>query len=282
MNKSNKYFYPLTLVTLLVLSVSACQDSATESTAQVEKAQLLEQNKSTTLKKPEDFFEMSAVIPEGLVALDANLKDRALVEPYLNQIPTSTQMVYTITENGQPEGGGDIKITQQYTLARILENGTITNNLIDKGVGKNGEELKEEDIHILIWDEGETDGMKTANPFVLMSIEIFSLILRADQFDNPLFNHSFRAQVEEVDGIQMIKAQMPTLMSDKTEVWFYPTEKYLIPARMIVDDEGDIKEYIYKKYVVDEPIAAEVFNEPKDVHFINLDSMMNLDIFKSE
>lgn len=282
MNKSNKYFYPLTLVTLLVLSVSACQDSATESTAQVEKAQLLEQNKSATLKKPEDFFEMSAVIPEGLVALDANLKDRALVEPYLNQIPTSTQMVYTITENGQPEGGGDIKITQQYTLARILENGTITNNLIDKGVGKNGEELKEEDIHILIWDEGETDGMKTANPFVLMSIEIFSLILRADQFDNPLFNHSFRAQVEEVDGIQMIKAQMPTLMSDKTEVWFYPTEKYLIPARMIVDDEGDIKEYIYKKYVVDEPIAAEVFNEPKDVHFINLDSMMNLDIFKSE
>lgn len=282
MNKSNKYFYPLTLVTLLVLSVSACQDSATESTAQVEKAQLLEQNKSTTLKKPEDFFEMSAVIPEGLVALDANLKDRALVEPYLNQIPTSTQMVYTITESGQPEGGGDIKITQQYTLARILENGTITNNLIDKGVGKNGEELKEEDIHILIWDEGETDGMKTANPFVLMSIEIFSLILRADQFDNPLFNHSFRAQVEEVDGTQMIKAQMPTLMSDKTEVWFYPTEKYLIPARMIVDDEGDIKEYIYKKYVVDEPIAAEVFNEPKDVHFINLDSMMNLDIFKSE
>lgn len=282
MNKSNKYFYPLTLVTLLVLSVSACQDSATESTAQVEKAQLLEQNKSAALKKPEDFFEMSAVIPEGLVALDANLKDRALIEPYLNQIPTSTQMVYTITESGQPEGGGDIKITQQYTLARILENGTITNNLIDKGVGKNGEELKEEDIHILIWDEGETDGMKTANPFVLMSIEILSLILRADQFDNPLFTHSFRAQVEEVDGIQMIKAQMPTLMSDKTEVWFYPTEKYLIPARMIVDDEGDIKEYIYKKYVVDEPIAAEVFNEPKDVHFINLDSMMNLDIFKSE
>lgn len=277
MNQSIAHFRSLALATLLALSVSACQDSATESTAQSKQATQSLDKKSASLQKAQDFFDMKAEVPHNLITLDDSLKDKALIERYLDSKPQSTHMVYTRTINGQPESGAEIITNQQHTLARMLEDGKITNNLIDKNASE-----KEDSVHILIWKEGETEGIKTSNPFLLLSIEMVNWSFGAEQFSNPLFGNYFHAETEKVNGVQMVKVQMPSMMSDETEIWFYPTEKYLIPARVAFDDDGEKNEYIYKKYVLDEPIAPETFTAPKEVDFTNLDAMMNLDIFKGE